>query len=103
MRDYIAGRIAAGDLRPGERLPSERQLQTGGGAARGTNREGLFQLEAEGVIYRKEFKCWGQMPTVNTPEYTEWTKEARRFGIKESVGLFVGQVANAGHHALATP
>jgi crotonyl-CoA carboxylase/reductase len=32
------------------------------------------------VINRKDFKCWGQMPTVNTPEYNDWTKEARRFG-----------------------
>ena len=32
------------------------------------------------MIYRKEFKCWGQMPTVNTPEYNDWVKEARKFG-----------------------
>jgi crotonyl-CoA carboxylase/reductase len=32
------------------------------------------------VIYRKDFNCWGQMPTVNTPEYNTWVKEARQFG-----------------------
>ena len=32
------------------------------------------------MINRKEFKCWGQMPPVNTAEYNDWTKEARRFG-----------------------
>jgi crotonyl-CoA carboxylase/reductase len=37
-------------------------------------------LGAKGVINRKDFKCWGQMPTVNTPEYNEWVKEARKFG-----------------------
>jgi len=42
--------------------------------------EYVFNLGAKGVIYRKEFKCWGQMPTVGTPEYNEWTKEARNFG-----------------------
>jgi crotonyl-CoA carboxylase/reductase len=30
--------------------------------------------------YRKDFACWGQMPTVNSAEYTAWVKEARRFG-----------------------
>ena len=31
----------------------------------------------EGVINRKNFKCWGQMPKVGTPEYNEWLKAAR--------------------------
>ena len=37
-------------------------------------------LGAKGVINRKDFSCWGQLPTVNSPEYAEWTKEARKFG-----------------------
>jgi len=43
-------------------------------------REYVMSLGARGVINRKDFNCWGQMPTVNSPEYAEWTKEARRFG-----------------------
>ncbi len=42
--------------------------------------EYVFNLGAKGVIYRKEFKCWGQMPAVGTPEYNDWLKEARNFG-----------------------
>jgi crotonyl-CoA carboxylase/reductase len=45
-----------------------------------TKRDYVLQLGAKGVIIRKDFDCWGQMPTVNTPEYTAWTKEARKFG-----------------------
>jgi crotonyl-CoA carboxylase/reductase len=45
-----------------------------------TKRDYVMSLGARGVINRKDFKCWGQMPTVNTPEYAEWTKEARKFG-----------------------
>jgi crotonyl-CoA carboxylase/reductase len=45
-----------------------------------TKAEYVLNLGAKGVIYRKEFKCWGQMPTVNTPEYNNWVKEARQFG-----------------------
>jgi crotonyl-CoA carboxylase/reductase len=42
--------------------------------------EYVLNLGAKGVINRKDFKCWGQMPAVNSPEFGEWTKEARRFG-----------------------
>ena len=43
-------------------------------------RDYVMSLGARGVINRKEFDCWGQMPKVNSPEYAAWTKEARRFG-----------------------
>lgn len=72
MRDHIAARIAAGDLKPGERLPSERQLQTSAGVARGTIREGLFQLEAEGVIYRKDRSGWYVSPPPVVYDPTRW-------------------------------
>lgn len=43
-------------------------------------RDFVMGLGARGVINRKDFNCWGQMPQVGTPEYTDWLKEARRFG-----------------------
>ena len=43
-------------------------------------RDFVMSLGAKGVINRKDFKCWGQMPTVGTPEYNVWLKEARKFG-----------------------
>ena len=39
-----------------------------------------MQLGAKGVINRKNFHCWGQMPKVGSPEYDAWVKEARKFG-----------------------
>ncbi len=45
-----------------------------------SKRDFVMGLGAKGVINRKDFTCWGQLPTVNTPEYNEWFKEARRFG-----------------------
>ncbi len=38
------------------------------------------QLGARGVINRKKFNCWGQLPKVNTAEYNAWLKEMRGFG-----------------------
>ncbi len=43
-------------------------------------REFVMSLGAKGVINRKDFNCWGQLPTVNTDEYGEWFKEVRKFG-----------------------
>ena len=39
-----------------------------------------MQLGARGVINRKGFDCWGEMPDVGTAEYGAWFKEARKFG-----------------------
>jgi crotonyl-CoA carboxylase/reductase len=45
-----------------------------------SKRDFVMSLGAKGVINRRDFKCWGQMPTVNTPEYKAWFDEARKFG-----------------------
>jgi len=42
--------------------------------------EYVMGLGAIGVINRNDFNCWGAIPTVNSPEYNNWVKEARRFG-----------------------
>ena len=45
-----------------------------------SKRDFVLGLGAKGVINRKDFNCWGEMPTVNTPEYAEWFAETRKFG-----------------------
>ncbi len=40
----------------------------------------VMSLGAKGVINRKDFKCWGQLPKVNSEEYKEWFSEVRKFG-----------------------
>lgn len=73
LRDQIANAIAMGKLPAGARLPSERQLQTDTGTARGTIREALFQLEAEGLIYRRDRSGWYVSPPAITYDPTRWT------------------------------
>ncbi|WP_241772949.1 UTRA domain-containing protein [Erythrobacter sp. SG61-1L] len=72
LRDQIAEGIELGKLPPGARLPSERRLQTDSGAARGTIREALFQLEAEGLIYRRDRSGWYVSPPPVTYDPTRW-------------------------------
>ncbi len=60
-------------------------INTAGGNAIGvisdeSKREFVMSLGAKGVINRRDFNCWGQLPAVNTPEYKDWFSEVRRFG-----------------------
>jgi crotonyl-CoA carboxylase/reductase len=52
----------------------------------------VLQLGAKGVINRKIFSCWGQMPKVGTPEYAQWFAGAREFG--KAIWAFTGKGNN---------
>ena len=45
-----------------------------------SKRDYVMSLGAKGVVNRKDFKCWGQLPKVNSPEYSAFMAEARKFG-----------------------
>jgi len=77
LRDQLALRIEMGRLGVGSKLPSERDLQAETGAARGTIREALFQLQAEGLIYRRDRSGWYICPPAVTYDPTRWTDFTR--------------------------
>jgi crotonyl-CoA carboxylase/reductase len=43
-------------------------------------RDYVMGLGAKGVLNRRDYNCWGQMPTVNTDKYKAWFGEVRKFG-----------------------
>ena len=43
-------------------------------------RDFVLSLGAKGVLNRKDFNCWGEMPGVGTDEYQAWVQEVRKFG-----------------------
>jgi crotonyl-CoA carboxylase/reductase len=45
-----------------------------------SKRDFVMSLGAKGVLNRKDFACWGQLPKVGTEEYKAWFAEARKFG-----------------------
>lgn len=45
-----------------------------------SKRDFVMGLGAKGVLNRKDFDCWGQLPKVGTEEYGTWFKSARKFG-----------------------
>ncbi|MFN3170406.1 MAG: crotonyl-CoA carboxylase/reductase [Hyphomicrobiales bacterium] len=43
-------------------------------------RDFVMSLGAKGVLNRKDFNCWGQLPKVGSDEYDTWFSEVRKFG-----------------------
>lgn len=53
VAERIIGMIASGELKPGDKLPSEPEFARQLHISRGILREGLAQLKAQGIISRK--------------------------------------------------
>lgn len=53
LRRYVVGRISSGQLQPGDKLPTERELVDMFGGGRSTIRRSLESLEKEGLIGRE--------------------------------------------------
>ncbi len=62
IRDHFASLIEAGTLAPRSKLPPERAVGDAFGITRMTIRQALFQLEAEGLIYRLNRRGWFVSP-----------------------------------------
>jgi len=45
-----------------------------------SKRDFVMDLGAKGVINRKDFDCWGQLPEVNGEGFGDYMKETRKFG-----------------------
>lgn len=58
LRDVIAERIAKGQYKEGQRLPSERLLAQELRTTRLTLRDALSQLEVEGIVFRMDRRGW---------------------------------------------
>ncbi|HYD30823.1 MAG TPA: GntR family transcriptional regulator [Azospirillaceae bacterium] len=54
VRDLMVQRIASGDWKPGEMIPSEFQLAAEFGVSQGTVRKALIELEAQNLMVRRQ-------------------------------------------------
>jgi crotonyl-CoA carboxylase/reductase len=55
-------------------------------------RDFVLSMGAKGVINRKDFNCWGQLPKVGSDEYGQWFAEVRKFG--KAIWDFTGKGVN---------
>lgn len=77
----IRGRILAGELSPGARLPSESALATDAGVSRSTVREALRTLEEGGFVERVSPRIMIVRQTAGGAEHGELTRAMRRTNV----------------------
>ena len=65
-----------------------------------SKRDYVMSLGAKGVINRKDFNCWGQLPKVNSAEFNDFMKEARKFG--KAIWDITGKGHRPGHRFRAS-
>lgn len=53
IKEWFTDQLIKGNLKPGDKLPTENELCTNLGASRNSVREAIKQLEANGVVYIK--------------------------------------------------
>ncbi len=87
FRDHFAARIEVGTLTPGTKLQPERALAEEFSITRGTVRQALTRMEAEGLIFREERRGWFVSPprvhydpTANTGFTKSITEQGRKAG-----------------------
>lgn len=89
--------IETGQLQPGDRVPSERELTDLHGVSRMTARQALAQLEAMGLLVRVQGRgTFVAVPKVEQPliGLTSFTEEMHQRGLEPgSIVLSLGEVA----------
>lgn len=83
--EQVEARIASGELRPGQRLPSERDLVTQFGASRSTVREALRVLEAGGLVRSRPGDPRG--PEIMIPEPLHLERQLARLATASRMTL----------------
>lgn len=79
LKDMIKSRIESGELAPGDKLPSERELAAAHGLARMTVRQALTELVTAGALYREQgrgtFVAAQRMQQRNISSFTDTVKQ----------------------------
>ncbi|GAA4483702.1 hypothetical protein GCM10023191_005750 [Actinoallomurus oryzae] len=83
----LRDRIRAGDLAPGDKFPSEANVSAEFGVARGTAREALKQLEADGLVDTLP----GVGRVVRTTEQADKTPRYRRIAAQLIAAIEAGE------------
>ncbi|PZN08218.1 GntR family transcriptional regulator [Thermaerobacter sp. FW80] len=98
IMEYLRRQIREGHLRPGDRIPSERELAERFGASRMTVRHALDQLAWEGVIRREQgrgsFVAEPKIP-LGLQFLTSFSEDMRRRGLVPSSRLISVAVVEA--------
>lgn len=96
IKTRLLEQIEGGQLKPGDRVPSERELTERFGVSRMTARQALVELETQGYLVRIQGKgTFVAAPKIEQPlvTVTSFTEEMRRRGLQASARvLSAGEV-----------
>lgn len=102
IKSKLLEAIASGQLQPGDRVPSERELTEQFGVSRMTARQALVELELQGYLQRVQ----GKGTFVNTPKLeqpllslTSFTEDMLRRGLIPGSRLLAAEEVPAGRRA----
>ncbi len=104
LKEIIREGIQSGDLKPGDVIPSERELSERYNVSRMTARQSIVELTHEGLLYRRQgkgtFVAWPKIAQQLTA-LTGFTEEIRARGQRPGTKLLeMGMVRVDGHAAL---
>lgn len=91
--------IENGQLKPGDRVLSERELTTQFGVSRMTARQALTELESQGYLYRVQGKgTFVATPKIEQPlaGLTSFTEDMRRRGLEPGAKVLAAEEVAAG-------
>ncbi|MCD4824919.1 MAG: GntR family transcriptional regulator [Phycisphaerae bacterium] len=92
LRDILNHRIRSGDIRPNQRVPSERKLAEQYGVSRITAKQAIQELEQSGTIYRVSGK--GTYVSELNESRVRQARERKLIGVlvKNIAPFFFGQI-----------
>lgn len=99
IKARILEAIETGQLRPGDRVPSERDLTGQFGVSRMTARQALTELENQGYLYRVQGKgTFVATPKLEQPllGLTSFTEDMRRRGLEPGAQIIAAAEVPAG-------
>lgn len=104
LKERVREQIEAGILKPGDKLPSERELSLSYGMSRMTVRQGLTELANEGLLYREQGKgTFVALPKISQGlmKLTSFTEDMLRRGLRPGGLVLSLGVVEANHHTAA--
>jgi GntR family transcriptional regulator len=104
LKEIIRESVLSGDLKPGDLVPSERELSERYGVSRMTARQSIVELTHEGLLYRRQgkgtFVAWPKIAQQLTA-LTGFTQDIRARGQRPGTRILeMGMVAVEGTAAL---
>ncbi len=99
IKSRLLEAIESGQLKPGDRVPSERELTSQFAVSRMTARQALTELESQGYLYRIQGKgTFVSTPKLEQPllQLTSFTEDMRRRGLEPGARVLSAGAVEAG-------